>query len=83
MKNNLLKKGTEIDVTIDSLVTYGGSGVSKYFDGIVILLKNVIPGQISKKDNLNYDEQINQKYIQTLEALNHIGQIKKLKLLIK
>ena len=43
MKNNLLKKGTEIDITIDSLA-YGGSGVSKY-DGIVIFTKNVIPGQ--------------------------------------
>ena len=114
MKNNPLKKGTEINVTIDSLA-YGGSGVSKY-DGIVIFTKNVIPGQEVKakiiknkkkfleaipieiiKDsihavdvkcnhfndcggckiqNLNYDEQINQKYIQTIEALNHIGKIK-------
>ena len=51
MRTNPLKKGTEIDITIDSLA-YGGSGVSKY-DGIVIFTKNVIPGQKVKAKILN------------------------------
>ena len=46
MKNNTIKKGTEIDISIDSLA-YGGNGISKY-NGIVVFTKNVIPGQIVK-----------------------------------
>jgi len=41
-----IKKGEEINLTIDSL-SYGGKGISKY-DGIVIFTNNVLPGQIIK-----------------------------------
>ena len=114
MKNNTIKKGTEIEIFIDSLA-YGGNGISKY-EGIVIFTKNVIPGQtvkvkvvknkktyleaipleiieeskykIEEKCNhfndcggckiqdLEYEEQISQKFNQTKEALKHIGKIK-------
>ena len=46
MKYNTVKKGTEIEIFIDSLA-YGGNGISKY-EGIVIFTKYVIPGQIVK-----------------------------------
>ena len=114
MKNNTIKKGTEIEIFIDSLA-YGGNGISKY-EGIVIFTKNVIPGQTVKVkvvknrktyleaipleiikeskykieekcshfndcggckiQDLEYEEQISQKFNQTKEALKHIGKIK-------
>ena len=39
----LLKKGSEINVLIDSL-SFGGKGVSRY-NNIVVFVKNGIPGQ--------------------------------------
>jgi len=108
-----IKKGEEINLTIDSL-SYGGKGISKY-DGIVIFTNNVLPGQIikakiikkkknyleaipvkiikespfkqkekcnhfydcggCKTQNLEYEEQINQKEQQIIEALNHLGKL--------
>ena len=44
--NLSIKKGTEINLTIDSL-SYGGKGISRH-DGIVIFTNNVLPGQIIK-----------------------------------
>ena len=108
-----IKKGSEVNLTIDSL-SYGGKGISRY-DGIVIFTNNVLPGQtikakiIKKKktyleaipieiikespfkqkekcnhfydcggcktQDLKYEEQINQKENQIIEALNHLGKI--------
>ena len=110
----LIKKGTQLNLKIDSLA-YGGQGVSRY-NGIVIFTKNVLPGEtvlvkIIKKNknyleaipietikkspfenkekcmhfvdcggcqtqNLIYEEQLNQKYNQVIDALNHITNIK-------
>ncbi len=110
---NLIKKGSEITLTIDAL-SYGGKGISRY-DGIVIFTNNVLPGQIikakiikkkksyleaipiqiikestfkqkekcnhfydcggCKTQDLKYEEQINQKENQIIEALNHLGKI--------
>ena len=109
----MLKKGSEVNLTIDSL-SYGGKGISRY-DGIVIFTNNVLPGQtikakiIKKKktyleaipieiikespfkqkekcnhfydcggcktQDLKYEEQINQKENQIIEALNHLGKL--------
>ena len=109
----MLKKGSELNLTIDSL-SYGGKGISRY-DGIVIFTNNVLPGQtikakiIKKKktyleaipieiikespfkqkekcnhfydcggcktQDLKYEEQINQKENQIIEALNHLGKL--------
>ena len=56
----LIKKGSELDLKIDSLY-YGGQGVSKY-KGIVIFTNNVLPGQTIKakiiKKKKNYLEAI-------------------------
>ena len=41
-----IKKGSEINLTIDSL-SYGGKGISRH-DGIVIFTNNVLPGQTIK-----------------------------------
>ncbi len=108
-----IKKGSEINLTIDSL-SYGGKGISRH-DGMVIFTNNVLPGQtikakiIKKKktyleaipieiikespfkqkekcnhfydcggcktQNLIYEEQINQKEKQIIEALNHLGKL--------
>ncbi len=46
MITNPIKKGTELNLKIDSL-SYGGQGISRY-DGLVIFTKNVLPGQIVK-----------------------------------
>ena len=43
---NPIKKGTELNLKIDSL-SYGGKGISRY-DGIVIFTNNVLPGQTVK-----------------------------------
>ena len=43
---NKIKKGSELNLKIDSL-TYGGKGISK-FDGLVIFTNNVLPGQLIK-----------------------------------
>ena len=109
----MLKKGSEVNLTIDSL-SYGGKGISRY-DGIVIFTNNVLPGQtikakiIKKKktyleavpieiikespfkqkekcnhfydcggcktQDLKYEEQINQKENQIIEALNYLGKL--------
>ena len=109
----MIKKGSEVNLTIDSL-SYGGKGISRY-DGIVIFTNNVLPGQtikakiIKKKktyleaipieiikespfkqkekcnhfydcggcktQDLKYEEQINQKENQIIEALNHLGKL--------
>ena len=111
--NPLIKKGSELNLKIDSL-SYGGKGISRY-KGIVIFTNNVLPGQtikakiIKKKksyleavpieiikespfkqkekcnhfydcggcktQDLEYEEQINQKENQIIEALNHLGKI--------
>ena len=108
-----MKKGSEVNLTIDSL-SYGGKGISRY-EGIVIFTNNVLPGQIikakiikkkksyleaipieiikespfkqkekcnhfydcggCKTQDLKYEEQINQKEKQIIEALNHLGRI--------
>ena len=108
-----MKKGSEVNLTIDSL-SYGGKGISRY-EGIVIFTNNVLPGQIikakiikkkksyleaipieiikespfkqkekcnhfydcggCKTQDLKYEEQINQKEKQIIEALNHLGKI--------
>ena len=44
--NLSIKKGSEINLTIDSL-SYGGKGISRY-NGIVIFTNNVLPGQTIK-----------------------------------
>ena len=58
--NTLIKKGSELNLTIDSL-SYGGKGISRY-DGIVIFTNNVLPGQNIKakiiKKKKNYLEAI-------------------------
>ena len=58
--NSLIKKGSELDLKIDSL-SYGGKGISRY-DGIVIFTNNVLPGQTVKvriiKKKKNYLEAI-------------------------
>ena len=41
-----IKKGLELNLTIDSL-SYGGKGISRY-EGIVIFTNNVLPGQTIK-----------------------------------
>ena len=41
--NEKIKKGSELNLTIESLA-YGGKGISKYND-IVIFTNNVLPGQ--------------------------------------
>ena len=41
-----IKKGSEVNLTIDSL-SYGGKGISKH-DGIVVFTNNVLPGQTIK-----------------------------------
>ena len=41
-----LKKGSEINVSIDSLA-FGGKGVARY-NNIVVFVKNGIPGQTLK-----------------------------------
>ena len=46
MTINKIKKGSELNLTIDSL-TYGGKGISKC-DGLVIFTNNVLPGQFIK-----------------------------------
>ena len=111
--NLLIKKGSELDLKIDSL-SYGGKGISRY-NGIVIFTNNVLPGQtikakiIKKKksyleavpieiieespfkqkekcahfydcggcktQDLDYEEQINQKQNQIIEALTHLAKI--------
>ena len=43
---HLPKKGTDINVEIESLA-FGGMGIAKY-NGIVVFVKNSIPGQIAK-----------------------------------
>ena len=43
---NKIKKGSELNIKIDSL-TYGGKGISKC-DGLVIFTNNVLPGQLIK-----------------------------------
>ena len=108
-----MKKGSEVNLTIDSL-SYGGKGISRH-EGIVIFTNNVLPGQIikakiikkkksyleaipieiikespfkqkekcnhfydcggCKTQDLKYEEQINQKEKQIIEALNHLGRI--------
>jgi len=110
---NLIKKGSELNLKINSL-SYGGKGISRH-DGIVIFTNNVLPGQIikakiiKKKKNyleaipleiieespfkqkekcnhfydcggcktqdLNYQEQINQKENQIIEALTRLAKI--------
>ena len=111
--NPLIKKGSELNLQIDSL-SYGGKGISRY-EGIVIFTNNVLPGQtvkariIKKKKNyleaipieiieespfkqkercahfydcggcktqdLDYEEQLNQKQNQIIEALTHLAKI--------
>ncbi|MFC1581271.1 23S rRNA (uracil(1939)-C(5))-methyltransferase RlmD [Candidatus Neomarinimicrobiota bacterium] len=44
MENSLIKKGTEVNLTIESLA-YGGKGVAR-IDNFVVFVKNAIPGQI-------------------------------------
>jgi len=44
--NNIIKKGTILELTIDKLA-YGGNGISKY-EGMIIFTKNVLPGQTVK-----------------------------------
>ena len=44
--NEKIKKGSELNLTIESLA-YGGKGISKYND-IVIFTNNVLPDQIIK-----------------------------------
>jgi 23S rRNA (uracil1939-C5)-methyltransferase len=46
MEQSPIKKGTEVDLTIESLA-YGGKGVAKV-DNFVIFVKNAIPGQSVK-----------------------------------
>ena len=46
MNNVVIKKGSELDLKIDSL-SYGGRGISRY-EGIVIFTNNVLPGQLIK-----------------------------------
>ena len=57
---NLIKKGSELNLVIDSL-SYGGKGISRY-EGIVIFTNNVLPGQKIKakiiKKKKNYLEAI-------------------------
>lgn len=43
---NKIKKGSELNLKIESLI-YGGKGISKY-DGLVIFTNNVLPGQLIK-----------------------------------
>ena len=58
--NPLIKKGSELNLQIDSL-SYGGKGISRY-EGIVIFTNNVLPGQTVKariiKKKKNYLEAI-------------------------
>ena len=58
--NEKIKKGSELNLTIESLA-YGGKGISKYND-IVIFTNNVLPGQTIKakiiKKKKNYLEAI-------------------------
>ncbi len=63
--NEKIKKGSELNLTIESLA-YGGKGISKYND-IVIFTNNVLPDQIIKvkiiKKKKNYLEAIPIKII--------------------
>ena len=58
--NPLIKKGSELNLQIDSL-SYGGKGISRY-EGIVIFTNNVLPGPTVKariiKKKKNYLEAI-------------------------
>ena len=61
LKETILKKGSEIIVSIDSLA-FGGKAIARY-DNIVIFVKNGIPGQklkvlIIKKSKTYFEAKI-------------------------
>ena len=74
--NPLIKKGSELNLQIDSL-SYGGKGISRY-EGIVIFTNNVLPGQTVKvriiKKKKNYLEAIPIEIIEENNKLNSLYQ---------